>query len=123
MNLVAKEYVACRSDLGGALVLSEFAGAADELRQAYLVNPHDLDGVKDVIEAAMNQTPEEGRRRMRALRRQVLIHDVDLVGTVIPGCPGGKAGLLKHLNGVDKPPSVEALIVDLDPAAVVEGLS
>ena len=77
MNLVAKEYVACRSDLGGALVLSEFAGAADELRQAYLVNPHDLDSVKDAIEAAMNQTPEEGRRRMRALRRQVLIHDVD----------------------------------------------
>jgi trehalose 6-phosphate synthase len=77
MNLVAKEYVACRSDLGGALVLSEFTGAADELHQAYLVNPHDLDSVKDAIEAAMNQTPEEGRRRMRALRRQVLIHDVD----------------------------------------------
>ena len=78
MNLVAKEYVACRSDLGGALVLSEFTGAANELRQAYLVNPHDLEGVKDAIEAALNQTPEEGRRRMRALRRQVLVHDVDL---------------------------------------------
>ena len=78
MNLVAKEYVACRSDLGGALVLSEFTGAAAELRQAYLANPHDLEGVKDAIEAALNQTPEEGRRRMRALRRQVLVHDVDL---------------------------------------------
>lgn len=77
MNLVAKEYVACRSDLGGALVLSEFTGAAAELRQAYLTNPHDLEGVKDTIEAALNQTPEEGRRRMRALRRQVLAHDVD----------------------------------------------
>ncbi|MBB3601710.1 trehalose 6-phosphate synthase [Mycolicibacterium sp. BK556] len=77
MNLVAKEYVACRSDLGGALVLSEFTGAAAELRQAYLTNPHDLEGVKDTIEAAVNQTPEEGRRRMRALRRQVLAHDVD----------------------------------------------
>ena len=49
MNLVAKEYVACRSDDGGALVLSEFTGAADELRQAFLVNPHDIDGVKDAI--------------------------------------------------------------------------
>jgi len=78
MNLVAKEYVACRSDLGGALVLSEFTGAAAELRQAYLANPHHLEGVKDAIEAALNQTPEEGRRRMRALRRQVLVHDVDL---------------------------------------------
>jgi len=78
MNLVAKEYVACRSDLGGALVLSEFTGAAAELRQAYLVNPHHLEDVKDAIERALNQTPEEGRRRMRALRRQVLTHDVDL---------------------------------------------
>jgi trehalose 6-phosphate synthase len=77
MNLVAKEYVACRSDLGGALVLSEFTGAAAELRQAYLVNPHDTEGVKDAIEAALNQSAEEGRRRMRALRRQVLAHDVD----------------------------------------------
>ncbi len=78
MNLVAKEYVACRSDLGGALVLSEFTGAAAELRQAYLVNPHDTEGVKDAIEAALSQSAEEGRRRMRALRRQVLVHDVDL---------------------------------------------
>ena len=77
MNLVAKEYVACRSDLGGALVLSEFTGAAAELRQAYLVNPHDLEGVKDAIEAALNQSVEEGRRRMRSLRRQVLAHDVN----------------------------------------------
>jgi len=77
MNLVAKEYVACRSDLGGALVLSEFTGAAAELRQAYLVNPHDLEGVKDAIEAALNQSEEEGRRRMRIMRRQVLTHDVD----------------------------------------------
>jgi trehalose 6-phosphate synthase len=77
MNLVAKEYVACRNELGGALVLSEFTGAAAELRQAYLVNPHDLEGVKDAIEAALNQSEEEGRRRMRALRRQVLAHDVD----------------------------------------------
>jgi trehalose 6-phosphate synthase len=77
MNLVAKEYVACRSDLGGALVLSEFTGAAAELRRAYLTNPHDLEGVKDAIEAALNQPVEEGRNRMRAMRRQVLTHDVD----------------------------------------------
>ena len=64
MNLVAKEYVACRSDLGGALVLSEFTGAAAELRQAYLTNPHHLDGVKDAIEdgaesgTGRGQTPD-----------------------------------------------------------------
>jgi trehalose 6-phosphate synthase len=78
MNLVCKEYVACRYDLGGALVLSEFAGAAAELTQSYLVNPYDIDGVKSTLVAALTQTPEEGRRRMRALRRQVMTHDVDL---------------------------------------------
>ncbi|WP_219419303.1 alpha,alpha-trehalose-phosphate synthase (UDP-forming) [Pseudonocardia nigra] len=77
MNLVAKEYVACRHDNGGALVLSEFAGAAIELKDAILVNPHDTDGVKNALYAALTITPEEGRRRMRALRRQVLGHDVD----------------------------------------------
>src|SRR3712207_8243180 len=46
MNLVAKEYIAARGDLGGVLVLSEFAGAAAELKQALLVNPHDIAGVK-----------------------------------------------------------------------------
>jgi trehalose 6-phosphate synthase len=77
MNLVAKEYPACRGDLGGALVLSEFAGAAAELNGAYLVNPHDLDGVKDAMVAALTQDPAEGRQRMRRLRHQVFTHDVD----------------------------------------------
>jgi trehalose 6-phosphate synthase len=77
MNLVCKEYVACRHDLGGSLVLSEFAGAAAELTSAFLVNPHDLDGVKNALHAALTIDPAEGRRRMRALRRQVLTHDVD----------------------------------------------
>lgn len=77
MNLVCKEYVASRHDLGGALVLSEFAGAAAELTSAFLVNPHNLDGVKDALLAALNMDQAEGRRRMRALRRQVLTHDVD----------------------------------------------
>jgi trehalose 6-phosphate synthase len=77
MNLVCKEYVACKHDQQGALVLSEFAGAAAELTSAFLVNPHDLDGVKRALHAAITLDPSEGRRRMRALRRQVLTHDVD----------------------------------------------
>jgi trehalose 6-phosphate synthase len=77
MNLVCKEYVACRHDHGGALVLSEFAGAAAELTNAHLINPHDLDGVKNAMIEALSSDPESGRRRMRALRRQVLTHDVD----------------------------------------------
>jgi trehalose 6-phosphate synthase len=76
MNLVAKEYVACRYDGGGALVLSEFAGAADELRQAYLVNPYDINGMKQAILTAMNAGPRDLSRRMRAMRKTVAEHDV-----------------------------------------------
>jgi trehalose 6-phosphate synthase len=77
MNLVAKEYVASRPDLGGVLVLSEFTGAAAELKDALLINPHDIDGLKAAIVDAFAMPAEESRRRMRALRRQVLTHDVD----------------------------------------------
>ncbi|GAB3155924.1 alpha,alpha-trehalose-phosphate synthase (UDP-forming) [Microbispora hainanensis] len=77
MNLVAKEYVACRHDLRGALVLSEFAGAADELRQAYMVNPYDIAGMKRAMLTAMRATPHELARRMRSLRRRVATYDVD----------------------------------------------
>lgn len=76
MNLVCKEYVACRPDQQGSLVLSEFAGASAELTGAFLVNPHDLDGVKNALHDAITLDKAERRRRMRALRRQVLTHDV-----------------------------------------------
>jgi alpha,alpha-trehalose-phosphate synthase [UDP-forming] len=76
MNLVAKEYVASRVDGAGALVLSEFTGAADELRQALLVNPHDIDGLKATILRGVAMPPKEQRRRMQALRRRVMDHDV-----------------------------------------------
>jgi trehalose 6-phosphate synthase len=76
MNLVAKEYVACRYDESGALVLSEFTGAADELGGAFLVNPHDIAGLKDAIVQAATISPAEARRRMRAMRRRVREHDV-----------------------------------------------
>jgi len=76
MNLVAKEYIATRADNRGALVLSEFTGAADELRQAVLVNPHDIEFLKDAIMTAVNMAPAEQGKRMRSLRRRVLEHDV-----------------------------------------------
>nr|WP_307856362.1 trehalose-6-phosphate synthase [Catenulispora pinistramenti] len=79
MNLVCKEYVATRHGLDGALVLSEFAGAAAELAEgALLVNPHDLDGVADALEQALTMDPEQERKRMRTLHRQVMTHDVGL---------------------------------------------
>jgi trehalose 6-phosphate synthase len=76
MNLVAKEYVACRNDEDGALVLSEFAGAAAELRQAWQVNPYDLNGVKAALLQACRAEPRDRQRRMRAMRRTVKHADV-----------------------------------------------
>lgn len=77
MNLVAKEYVASRVDNRGVLLLSEFAGAADELGSAILINPHDIDGLKDAIMRAVEMPAAEQGRRMRALRRRVREHDVE----------------------------------------------
>ena len=76
MNLVAKEYVSCRPDLGGALVLSEFTGAWHELRQAFVCNPHDIEGLKQTIMSAIQSPADQRRRRMKALRRRVSDHDV-----------------------------------------------
>ena len=79
MNLVAKEYVACRFDGDGALVLSEFAGASEELRQAYLVNPYDINGMKAQMLAAYSAEREgahqadegDAQDRRRARRRRL----------------------------------------------------
>ncbi|WP_437968418.1 bifunctional alpha,alpha-trehalose-phosphate synthase (UDP-forming)/trehalose-phosphatase [Sorangium sp. So ce260] len=76
MNLVCKEYVASRIDDTGALVLSEFAGAAAELIEALPVNPYDIDSVAATIKQALVMPPSEQRVRMQALRRRVVTHDV-----------------------------------------------
>src|SRR5690606_20673280 len=76
MNLVAKEYVAARHDEDGVLILSEFAGAADELRMALRINPHDIDGVKNAIMQAVEMGRSERRKRMRLLRKKVRENDV-----------------------------------------------
>lgn len=76
MNLVAKEYVAARKSNSGVLVLSEFTGAADQMRQALLINPHDIDELKAAMVQATTLPAEDVRRRMRSLRRQVVSHNV-----------------------------------------------
>jgi trehalose 6-phosphate synthase len=76
MNLVAKEYIASRIDSSGVLVLSEFAGAARELRRALLVNPRDIDQMSERFEQALHLPPAEARQRMAILRMVVRRHDV-----------------------------------------------
>jgi trehalose 6-phosphate synthase len=72
MNLVAKEFVASRSDNGGALVLSSFAGASRELKDAFIVNPYDVDQTAAAIYHAISLDPEERSRRMERLRSTVV---------------------------------------------------
>lgn len=77
MNLVAKEYCACRPDEDGVLVLSEFAGAAAELREAVLVNPYDLDATAEAIRRALEMPKAEQYARMHALRATISGTNVD----------------------------------------------
>ncbi|MCI4010810.1 trehalose-6-phosphate synthase [Brevibacterium sp. ZH18] len=76
MNLVAKEYVCARRGRGGALVLSEFAGAADELTEALLINPHNLNKLKSAITQAVEMDAEEANSRIDVMADVVTGHDV-----------------------------------------------
>ena len=76
MNLVAKEYVAAHVDGDGVLVLSEFTGAADELQQALLVNPHDERAFEDVIVRAVEMHRHERRPRMESMRESIASSNV-----------------------------------------------
>lgn len=71
MNLVAKEFVASRSDLQGALVLSQFTGAARELTDAFLVNPYDHESFADTLFSSLSSPEKELERRMKKMREVV----------------------------------------------------
>ncbi|MHB9002084.1 MAG: alpha,alpha-trehalose-phosphate synthase (UDP-forming), partial [Thermoanaerobaculia bacterium] len=76
MNLVAKEYVAACTDGDGALVLSEFAGAAKELGGALRVNPYDIEQVANAILRAIRMPFGERRARILAMRDQIATHSI-----------------------------------------------
>jgi len=76
MNLVAKEFVAARHDERGVLILSQFTGAARELRDALLVNPYDIDQTAEAIRAALEMEPEEKQMRMHRMRRCIREHNI-----------------------------------------------
>ena len=78
MNLVAKEYVACRGQDNGALVLSEFTGAAEQLTGAVMVNPHDIDNLKGGILNAIQMDDKTRARRMKQMRKKVSTDTVSI---------------------------------------------
>ena len=76
MNLVAKEFVSVRDDEDGVLILSRFAGASQELRDALIINPYDLAGTADAIRTALEMPKEERRARMTRMRHLVSEHNI-----------------------------------------------
>ena len=71
MNLVAKEYVWSRGDATGALLLSRFTGASQDLPEAYQINPYDVDGAAEAIRNVLSTPPQELQDRMMKLRDRV----------------------------------------------------
>jgi len=76
MNLVAKEFVSVRDDEDGVLILSQFAGASWELKDALIVNPYDIDGMAEAVRAAVQIAPDERRARMARMRQAVREHNI-----------------------------------------------
>ncbi len=76
MNLVAKEYIASKESLQGVLVLSEMAGAAEELREAVLINPNDVDDIADALNMALQMPEEQQKERMSKMRLRLRHYDV-----------------------------------------------
>jgi trehalose-6-phosphate synthase len=76
MNLVAKEFLAARRDERGVLILSQFTGAARELRDALLVNPYDIDQSAEAIRVALEMEPEDKQLRIQRMRRTIKEHNI-----------------------------------------------
>ena len=76
MNLVAKEFLAARRDERGVLILSQFTGAARELRDALLINPYDIDQTADAIRAALEMEPEDKQLRVHRMRKVIKDHNI-----------------------------------------------
>ena len=76
MNLVAKEFLAARRDERGVLILSQFTGAARELRDALLVNPYDIEQTAEAIRVALEMEPEEKQLRVQRMRRIIKEHNI-----------------------------------------------
>ena len=76
MNLVAKEYIATRSDNDGALILSRFAGAAQQLQGAIIINPYDIEKSADAIQLALEMPEDEKINRMRMMRQSLVSNNI-----------------------------------------------
>lgn len=77
MNLVAKEFIASRTDKSGVLILSEMAGAAQEMSEALLINPNNYNQIADAIHQAIDMPPEEQKKRVTILQKRLKRYNVE----------------------------------------------
>ncbi len=76
MNLVAKEFISARNNNDGVLILSQFAGASQELHSALIINPYDIEFSADAIYNALEMPIEHQKQRMKQMRRMVMSNNV-----------------------------------------------
>ncbi len=76
MNLVSKEFIAARNQNDGVLILSQFAGASQELLGAMIINPYDVEQTADAIKTALEMTKEQQQHKMKQMRRVIMSHNV-----------------------------------------------
>jgi trehalose 6-phosphate synthase/phosphatase len=106
MNLVAKEYIAAQLENDGVLILSEMAGAAEELQEALVVNPFDVEAVAEALHRAISMPPDERRARMSALRDRVRVQDVH---AWVRRFLDGAEGAVRHARDAVAPPEETVL--------------
>lgn len=110
MNLVAKEYVAMRSNSDGVLILSEFAGAAAEMTEALIVNPFDIDQLAQYIKRALTMPKNEIQRRMKRLRQRVIGYDAFAwADDFIAGLKEAASSSVPARPGMTPPGDIDAL--------------
>jgi trehalose 6-phosphate synthase len=76
MNLVAKEFIAARSENDGVLILSQFAGASQELHGALVINPYDIERSADAIKTGLEMPYEQQQQKMKQMRRLIMRHNI-----------------------------------------------
>jgi trehalose 6-phosphate synthase/phosphatase len=124
MNLVAKEYIFCQKEKSGALILSEFAGAAQELSNAYVVNPYYVRQISETIKLALDADEEEKRQRMQLMKQSVEKNDArfwaeSFLEALTSRCrkipsPGQLPGLSQEVINRFRGSSRRALFLDYD---------
>ncbi|HOI13416.1 MAG TPA: bifunctional alpha,alpha-trehalose-phosphate synthase (UDP-forming)/trehalose-phosphatase [Methanoculleus sp.] len=113
MNLMAKEYIATRTDGTGVLILSEMAGAAEELGEAIIVNPNDQDAVIEAIETALAMPEKEQIERNRTMQRRLMRYDIERwVGDFLTRLGDARAVQAERSEQVVTPAIREELVTD-----------